>query len=151
MNPRLLAWRTATGAWAGQIYWMSASARLSSDHTRSYLAVLFARWLGWQPEASILRTIGWITRKGAHVTEYALLAFLLFHALEGLLDGRQRRAKWSLAITAAYALSDEFHQMFVPGRGASLVDWGIDFAGALLATWLVVRHCPPSLQGPAIS
>jgi VanZ family protein len=34
-------------------------------------------------------------------------------------------------------LTDEYHQSFVPGRTASLVDSGIDTAGALLALVLL--------------
>lgn len=36
-------------------------------------------------------------------------------------------------ISLAYALSDEFHQLFVPGRFASLKDALIDLTGSLLS------------------
>jgi VanZ family protein len=41
--------------------------------------------------------------------------------------------KFSLALAMLYALTDEFHQSFVPSRTASLHDCAIDSAGALIA------------------
>jgi VanZ family protein len=35
-------------------------------------------------------------------------------------------------VAGAYSLTDEFHQTFVPGRGPSLIDCGIDTTGAAL-------------------
>jgi len=65
-----------------------------------------------------------ILRKGAHITEYAVLAFLLVRAL-----GREAPA---LALGILYAASDELHQSFVRGRHASPVDVAIDTVGLLL-------------------
>jgi VanZ family protein len=76
-----------------------------------------------------------ILRKGAHMTEYALLAVLLFRAL-----GRELPA---FLIGLAYAASDEIHQHFVRGRHASPVDVAIDAAGLLLGL-LALRLWTPS-------
>ena len=65
-----------------------------------------------------------ILRKGAHITEYAVLALLLARAL-----GREAPA---LALGIVYAASDEFHQSFVRGRHASPLDVAIDTTGLLL-------------------
>jgi VanZ family protein len=65
-----------------------------------------------------------ILRKGAHVTEYAVLAFLLARSLE--------REAPALALGILYAASDELHQAFVRGRHASPVDVAIDTGGLLL-------------------
>src|SRR3954471_17728226 len=62
-----------------------------------------------------------ILRKGAHVTEYAVLGGLLYRALN--------REAPALAAGIAYALSDEFHQYFVRGRHASPVDVAIEAVG----------------------
>ena len=51
-----------------------------------------------------------ILRKGAHMTEYAILGALLLRAL-----GRELPA---LAVGIAYAITDELHQHFVRGRHA---------------------------------
>jgi VanZ family protein len=65
-----------------------------------------------------------ILRKCAHLTEYAVLAFLLARAL-----GREAPA---LLLGVLYAASDEFHQSFVRGRHASPVDVAIDAVGLLV-------------------
>ena len=65
-----------------------------------------------------------VLRKGAHLTEYAVLALLLVRAL--------RREAPALALGILYAASDEFHQSFVRGRHASPIDVGIDSVGLLI-------------------
>lgn len=75
-----------------------------------------------------------ILRKGAHLTEYAVLGALLYRAL-----GREPLA---LAVGIAYAATDELHQHFVRGRHASPVDVAIDAVGvaAGMLVWLRVRE-----------
>src|SRR3954447_6383237 len=74
-----------------------------------------------------------VLRKGAHLTEYAVLGALLYRAL-----GRESSA---LAAGIAYAATDELHQHFVRGRHPSPVDVGIDAVGLALGmlVWLRVR------------
>jgi VanZ family protein len=75
-----------------------------------------------------------VLRKGAHITEYAILGALLYRAL-----GREALA---LAIGIAYAATDELHQRFVHGRHASPIDVAIDAVGLSLGmlVWLRVRE-----------
>jgi VanZ family protein len=56
-----------------------------------------------------------LVKKGSHMLGYAALALAYWHGL-GSRRGRQPLA-WLLAI--AYAVTDEFHQSFVPGRTPS--------------------------------
>ena len=76
-----------------------------------------------------LGTWDYVLRKGAHMTEYAILAMLLVRAT--------RSYGWALALTVAYATSDEFHQTFVRGRHGSPIDVGIDTVGALIGLALL--------------
>jgi VanZ family protein len=71
-----------------------------------------------------------ILRKGAHMTEYAVLGLLLMRAL-----GRDLPA---LAIAIAYAATDEIHQHFVQGRHSSPFDVAFDACGAALG--LLIAH-----------
>ena len=89
-------------------------------------------------------------RKLAHVTEYTMFALLLYGSLRGGRDlaWRARTGLLCFAITAGYSLTDEFHQWFVPGRGGSLVDCGIDTSGAgvgLLVLYVRHRLFPPKV------
>jgi len=72
-----------------------------------------------------------ILKKSAHVMEYGLLAFLLWRALS---PGRGALSRPALVtaflVSVLYALSDEYHQTFVPGRQGRLMDVGIDCGGS---------------------
>ncbi|HVM68784.1 MAG TPA: VanZ family protein [Gaiellaceae bacterium] len=71
-----------------------------------------------------------VLRKLAHVTEYAILGGLLLRAL--------RDRMWlAFALGVAYAVTDEVHQTFVPGRRGAATDVLIDAVGVALgiAAW----------------
>lgn len=72
----------------------------------------------------------------AHVVEYAGLAFLLHRALAFEKPGSRPYLLAGL-LSVAYAFSDEFHQMWVPGREASLGDVALDTLGTAVALGLV--------------
>jgi VanZ family protein len=71
-----------------------------------------------------------ILRKCAHMTEYAVLAFLLRRALS---------APWAFGAAVAYSISDEIHQSFVRGRHGAPRDVLIDSIGILIGL-LVARR-----------
>ncbi len=73
--------------------------------------------------------------RAAHVVEYAGLAFWLYRALARE-EQSPRRYLWAGVLSVAYAFSDEFHQMWVPGREASLADVALDALGAAAALTL---------------
>lgn len=72
-----------------------------------------------------------IIRKLAHFSIYALVGVWIM-AFMSTFDIRLYK-KWiiSMLVGVLYAASDEFHQSFVPGRGPSIVDVGIDSLGVL--------------------
>jgi VanZ family protein len=74
--------------------------------------------------------------KALHTTEYAGLGLLLCRALRG--EGVRWWASMVLAllIASAYAASDEWHQWFVPGRDADVLDWVADTIGAAIGSTL---------------
>ena len=80
-----------------------------------------------------------IGRKVIHFGEYALLAYLWWRALRTRMSSGTASLV-ALAITSAYAGTDEFHQTFVHGRHGTPVDWLIDTAGATLAMVRVNRR-----------
>lgn len=71
-----------------------------------------------------------ILRKAAHMAEYGLLWFLWYRALQ------LRSPLPAVAITLAYAVSDEVHQSFVQGRHGTPVDVLIDAVGVGIAVAL---------------
>ena len=73
-----------------------------------------------------------VLRKIAHACEFAVLGALLLRAL------RDERA--ALAAGIAYAVSDELHQHFVPGRVGSPLDVLIDSVGVAVGVLLWRRY-----------
>jgi VanZ like family len=72
-----------------------------------------------------------VLRKIAHGAEYAVLGFLLLRAIGNEAAG--------LAGGIAYAISDEIHQHFVPGRQAAVLDVLVDTAGVAVGVYAVPR------------
>ncbi len=79
-----------------------------------------------------------IIRKLAHFSVYALIGVWIM-AFMSTFDMRLYK-KWiiSMLVGIVYAASDEFHQSFVPGRGPSIVDVGIDSLGVLTGILVVL-------------
>src|SRR6184192_2724567 len=124
--------------WMPAIVWMAliflgSTDMLSAEHTSRFL-VPFLRWLDPQISFAALNAIQFGIRKLAHLTEYAILAMLLWRALR---SGARWQMKMSILFfvaalaSAIFAASDEFHQSFVPSRTGSPNDVMIDICGAL--------------------
>ena len=74
-------------------------------------------------------------RKTAHMLEYATLCVAVIIALVAWNAGPiEEIKKVSIRFTCLYAASDEFHQLFVPGRAGSPIDVFIDCMGAVFGT-----------------
>ena len=85
-------------------------------------------WEEWSEETPHISV-----RKAAHVIEYTALCILLYLEFAG-----EAHAGWRAAlITVLYAISDEIHQLFVPGRAGLIVDVLIDSIGAGLGLLLI--------------
>jgi VanZ family protein len=72
-----------------------------------------------------------VLRKLAHAAEYAVLGALLVRALQ--------REPLAILVGSAYAVTDEVHQAFVPGRQGAVVDVLIDAVGVLIGVYVVGR------------
>jgi VanZ family protein len=83
--------------------------------------------------------LDWLFKKSAHFTAYALLALLVWRAVEW----RPRAWAWAWLLTVLYAVSDEWHQSFVSNRHPQATDVLIDACGAataLLIAWLILHR-----------
>jgi VanZ family protein len=78
--------------------------------------------------------------KLGHVIAYSVLGFLVAHALAR--SGVRRVGWWTFVFAALYAIGDETHQAFVPGRDPAVFDVLIDVASAPLGivTWAGVNR-----------
>ncbi len=83
-----------------------------------------------------------LVKKSGHITEYAMLACALWYGFH--LQENKWRFAWLLAVL--YALTDEYHQSFVPGRHPSIIDvFVFDGVGAFLGLtifklWFQKKH-----------
>lgn len=71
----------------------------------------------------------------AHIPAYALLTFLWLKSFVGSASKNHIiLSSFILAGLVLCAISDEFHQSFVPGRSASFMDIGLDLIGIFLGS-----------------
>lgn len=137
MVPRMIFWWLTTLAWAAEIFYLSTPS-FNGSVSESLLAKILDS-LHLSVSLGTLDVLDSLLRKLAHLAEYSIFALLLYGCFGGR-DGyrwRPRLASWCVAAASAYSLTDELHQVFSPGRHASLIDCGIDTTGAAIAMVLV--------------
>lgn len=116
----------------------SASAdRSSFEHSSRFIEPL-VRWLLPGGSEATIRLGVLTVRKTAHFVEYFVLTILAWRALrysraDAATGWRRSDAIGAVALAFAYAVSDEFHQRFVPSRQGTISDIVIDTAGAVSA------------------
>ena len=113
--------------WLPVLVWMififvGSTDLLSAEHTSRFIGP-FLRWFSPDVSDATIASVQLVVRKCAHLTEYAILAALLFRAL--------RMFGVAFLVAAIYAALDEFHQSFVATRTASPWDVAIDCVGAI--------------------
>ena len=81
--------------------------------------------------------LNFILRKYAHTFEYFILSILIFGFMHIIKIEKKKAYYITAAICLSYAALDEFHQLFVPGRAASVKDVLIDFVGSLIGLLLI--------------
>jgi VanZ family protein len=126
--------------WIPVLFWMGVIFKASTDafsaqHTGSVLVPFLLRFFP-HLSAEAIDMIHFCIRKGAHLAEYSILAMLLWRAVPER-KARPDAADWgragvALAVATFYGATDEFHQIFVPSRGASVHDVLIDACGAAI-------------------
>lgn len=72
-----------------------------------------------------------LVRKGAHLSIYFLLGFLVISLLKEYVSLQPKHIFYAFLFCFLYACSDEVHQLFVPGRSGSIIDVGIDSMGSI--------------------
>ena len=126
-----------TIAWCIMIFsFSSVRAIRSNDFTLKKAGFLSSLLVSGYNEKTIREQIDinalvhYLLRKAAHITEFAVLGALLVADIYlWFKPGRTALVISSLLTGAAYAISDEIHQYFVPGRSCELKDILIDSAG----------------------
>ena len=125
LNHSTRSWSRFARYWLPALCWMALIFFLSSLQGSSL---------------SDFGSLDFFVKKGAHVTEYAILYLLLFRAFYTVMASRKALIV-SAIIGVLYAVSDEYHQTFVPLRDGRVRDVVIDSIGIfLMYLFLRRRH-----------
>lgn len=126
--------RIAVVAWAILIFHFSHQpVQVSRELSTSVTEIVVESIRTWQPDhAYTIADLHVFVRKSAHMLLYFVFGGLVLHALSIRTRPDLRRMLLALTVCVSYALTDEWHQLYVPGRGAQLRDVLIDTSGAML-------------------
>ena len=125
-NKRLvLAW-TLLILWMLFIFIMSSFNGVMSSNQSGSIAVLIYNLF----DISDTEKVSFIVRKCAHVSEFFILGILVINLVSKY--NVKHIYFISFIICVLYASSDEFHQLFVPGRSGQVTDVLIDLIGVVL-------------------
>lgn len=121
----------AVVVWACFIFFMSSNTSTGLNEGLGIFSSIYRAMQDVQasilgPDADVLSSI-------AHFCEYTVFGALLANALRCHMPLR-RACLVAIACASLYGVSDEFHQLFVPGRMCDPVDWMVDTAGATLGS-----------------
>ncbi len=127
------------------IFMFSAQSGKKSSDISEYLTEFFLR-LFHITEMDMGRAEHYL-RKTAHFVEFFILGALTYTFLSMFMRKKFLAYLLSLFVTILYAVFDELHQYFIPGRSASLNDVLLDSLGALcgiftvfILQWIVFYH-----------
>ncbi len=127
MNKRRQRWALVF-LWMIGIFFLSAqSGNDSGMLSASLFKPLFDLLVPLGLPAEILSLI---IRKTAHFTIYLILGILVFYAIDTYEIQLSQKVYLSVLLCVGYAISDEIHQIFVPGRAGTLLDVFIDSMGS---------------------
>ena len=122
--------------WMAVIFMLShQSASISSGQSGVFVEQL--HYIAPSIDQQLLTSL---VRKGAHIFAYFVLGILTFNALWRVDLSKfkfNRPAMLSIIVCALYAVSDEFHQLFVSGRSGEIRDIIIDSCAATVGVFII--------------
>jgi VanZ family protein len=121
-------WGIAALCWCGIIFYQSSKNAELSDMSSLYIVEVINRFLISKFGTGSITISNFIVRKSAHFVEFMVLGILFFKSFFN-----SEKLKW-VTLTAflwglGYSITDEIHQIFVPGRTAKIGDVLIDSTG----------------------
>ena len=146
---KALLW-CAVALWMAVIFSFSAqNSEASSESSDSVVETVIKYFdrnfdsLTETEQAARCEQLSFYIRKAAHFSAFAVLGVLTASAVSRHTASLKLTAVLSEAICVLYAVSDEIHQYFVPGRACRLFDIGVDSAGCtlfILITLVIIIH-----------
>ena len=128
--------RVVTFLWMGLIFAFSAQDASGSSQLSGQTAFHAAFWfwpgfsgLSAESQAVWVESVQFLVRKAAHFFVYTVLGILLYWDFIPSCGSVRKKVGWVWAAGTAYAVSDEIHQLFVPGRSGQVRDVLLDSVG----------------------
>lgn len=144
MAKKITFW-TATILWMWVIFAFSAQpAEQSGEVSMGVVELIISlirhlktipvfSWLDSDSISVVMSNLEHYVRKAAHFTVFAVLGFMTYNLIASYGVNRRKVVLYAAVICLVYAISDEIHQLFVPGRAGQIRDVLIDFSGSLTA------------------
>lgn len=139
LNKRKIIFRfTLMILWMLVIFMFSMQDATKSSGTSGRILM----WIGQILHIDLLHspmvdTLQFIVRKCAHMFSYFILGILSFRAFDLIKDNAY---PYAVIISVLYACSDEFHQLFVPGRSGQIKDVCIDSLGLFIGLLMIYLY-----------
>jgi len=129
--------------WVAFIFTLSSQVAEQSKSLSTGITKLIIDVIEYfNPDASIsIAQLNHQIRKAAHFSAYLILGILISTALRKSGVRGFSCLALSLAICIFFAITDEIHQLYVPGRGGQVMDVLIDSAGAAVGIVLTKISC----------
>ena len=126
------------------VFWMAIIVKLSAQPgeqsnllSTKVTTIIVSLAKLFRPDVNVL-TLNHFIRKCAHFLAYLVLGIIVLFAMRRIgLMGKQGIG-FTLLLCISYAITDELHQAFVPGRTPKLLDVLIDSSGASLGISIYV-------------
>ncbi|GIQ71246.1 VanZ family protein [Xylanibacillus composti] len=136
---RFLSW-LAVIVWMAVIFYLSSQAQEESKRLSSTITINIAYTVEQINPNAMFNTarLNHIVRKNAHFISYLILGILTMQAMRRSGVSWSKSIVYSMLLCVTYAISDEWHQSFVPGRGPEVRDVGIDSVGAIVGIIIYV-------------
>lgn len=135
INRKYLNWALVV-IWMIVIFCFSSKPGDVSDKDSKFVLYIF-NLLGLNLHSVFKDMANFAVRKTAHFSEYIILYILLYRAIKSTAVNISKIPLLSILGVFLYASSDEFHQLFVPGRTGKITDVMIDCSGSLIITILI--------------
>ncbi|NOY72990.1 MAG: VanZ family protein [Gammaproteobacteria bacterium] len=125
---------------AGRGFWSNIDCRIYRVFALLWMGFIF--YMSHQPSVGLPSMMPG-QDKVFHFFVYAILAFFIAGSFPSFVKGISfKEAQVAGLFVLLYAISDEFHQSFIPGRYPSMADVLADCLGGALALWLVCSKHP---------
>jgi len=122
----LIFYLVLTFGYMGGIYWLSSIPGNIDPEEAGLYGII-----SWTPPA--LQNL-------LHIPLFGILAWLWYRTLGCWFSSRGVLLSLSFLFATGYGVVDEYHQLQVPGRYASLTDIALNVLGVLLVLWLLNRR-----------